>query len=357
MRDHSSVLQHFLLGFEGRTVSAELRELLAGGLAGVALFPRNFTSPAELRALTDEIHAAARAPVMIAIDQEGGARFSLPEPFTQWPSASDLGQLDDPVAVEQIARAMARELRAVGCNLNFAPMLDLHVNPASPVTTERSFGAEPHRVARLGAAFLRGLAAGGVLGCAKHFPGHGDAAIDPHDDQPIFAGDITLLETRELVPFAAAIAAGVPTIMTAHILLPKMDPARPASLSPRILQGMLREKLGFEGVILADDVGMGALRRRYGWGEAAVLALAAGSDIVMLCHDWFAVTPTIAAAERACESNQFDEIDWRAARLRIEELLAAAARCTENSLPLSTLGNAEHATLAEAVRERIEKGK
>jgi len=150
---------------------------------------------------------------------------------------AQLGRAEKTEFAEQIARAMALELRAAGCNLNFAPMLDLHVNPASPVTKDRSFGAEPHVVAKMGVAFDRGLRAGGVLSCAKHFPGHGDTLVDPHRDLPVFMGTMERLESSELVPFAAAVAAGEALIMTAHILLPRIDTDNPASLS-HVMLGM-----------------------------------------------------------------------------------------------------------------------
>src|SRR6266849_1618447 len=282
-RSRDSVLARFMLGFDGDTLSAELAGYLERGLAGVVLYKRNFRTAERRRELTAEIRRAAGRPVLIGIDQEGGTRFALQEPFTAWPSAAELGQAGDLGLVEQVARAMAVELRAAGCNLNFAPMLDLNVNPESPVTKNRSFGADPQLVAKMGVSFDQGLRAGRVLSCAKHFPGHGDAAVDPHLDLPVFAGTMERLESAELVPFAAAVAAGVPLVMTAHILLPQIDPDRPASLS--------RE-------ILADDLGMGAVARRYGPAEAAVETIRAGTDIAMLCHDWSAVAPAIDAVRQ-----------------------------------------------------------
>src|SRR5580692_539654 len=175
-----SVLARFMMGFEGNSLPGELAEYLARGLAGVVIYQRNFKSAEGLHDLTSAIRRAAGRPALIGIDQEGGTRFALREPFTAWPSAAELGRVGDPALTEQVARAMALELRAVGCNLNFAPMLDLHINPDSPVTTDRSFGGEPQQVAKMGAAFDRGLRAGRVLSCAKHFPGHGDAVVDPH---------------------------------------------------------------------------------------------------------------------------------------------------------------------------------
>jgi beta-N-acetylhexosaminidase len=159
----------------------------------------------------------------------------LPEPFTQWASPEELGKLDDAQIVEKQAAALARELQAVGCNLNFAPMLDLHLQPESPVTKGRSFGSDPQKVTRLGIAFARGLAGEGVLACAKHFPGHGDVMVDPHQDLPVFRGDAARVRTKEMMPFAALAFANVPMIMTAHILLPEIEARWPASLSGKIL--------------------------------------------------------------------------------------------------------------------------
>lgn len=351
------VLNRFLLGFDGTRLPRELADMLKRGLTGVAIFRRNWSSVEELRALSDSIRAAA-APrnVLIGIDQEGGTKFSLPEPFTQWPSPAALGALGDAQAVEEISRAIARELLAAGCNLNFAPMLDLHVNPESPVTQQRSYGADPQRVGAMGAAVIRGLGTEGVLSCAKHFPGHGDAAVDPHEDLPVFHGDAARLEQMELPPFAAAIAAGAPMIMTAHILLPKIDAALPASLSRTMLHDTLRRKMNFQGVTLIDDIGMGAIGQRHGAGEAAVLAIEAGTDLVAICHDWNAVAPALTAVQRAYESYRFDDVEWGASALRIERLLSIA----EGGMlpgrfarpPLEVIGCNAHRELAALVEKR-----
>jgi beta-N-acetylhexosaminidase len=347
-----SVLAHFMLGFDGDTLSGELAEYLAHGLAGVVLYRRNFMSAEGLRNLTVAIRQAAGHPVLIGIDQEGGTRFALQAPFTSWPSATELGRLDDVASTERVAHAMAVELRAVGCNLNFAPLLDLHLNSESPVTTDRSFGSDPNRVARMGTAVDRGLRHGGVLSCAKHFPGHGDAVVDPHLDLPVFAGSMERLESMELVPFAAGIAAGVPLVMTAHILLPLIDSENPASLSHVILDGILRRRLRFGGVILADDLGMGAIAKRYGPGEATVRTLRAGTDVAMLCHDWGAVAPAIAAVSRAKEEGRFDGSEWSESLGRIERV------CMQTEVPgpapsLDILGCKDHQQLAEEIRERL----
>ena len=351
--NRDSVLARFMLGFDGDTLPAELAGYLERGLAGVVVYKRNFHSVTRLRALTAEIRRAAGRPVLIGIDQEGGTRFALQEPFTAWPSAAELGRAGDLGLVEQVARAMAVELRAAGCNLNFAPMLDIDVNPESPVTKDRSFGGDPRLVAKMGVAFDRGLRAGRVLSCAKHFPGHGDTLVDPHHDLPVFAGTMEHLESAELVPFAALVAAGVPVVMTAHILLPRIDPRQPASLSRTMLDGVLRRRMGFSGVILADDLGMGAIARQYGPGEAAVETLRAGTDITMLCHDWTAVAPAIATVRQAHQAGRFDAAEWHASFERIERTCASAELPAPES-PLEILACDEFRALAALVRARLD---
>lgn len=343
-----------MLGFDGHAIPAQLAEYLAGGLGGVVLYQRNFTGAKHLFELTAAIREAAARPVLIGIDQEGGTRFALKPPFTAWPSAAELGRLGDVEAVEQVGRATATELRAVGCNVNFAPMLDLHVNPESPVTRDRSFGSDPQLVARLGSALHRGLRSGGVLSCAKHFPGHGDAAVDPHLDLPVFAGTMERLDSAELVPFAAAVTAGVPLVMTAHILLPRIDPENPASISRKLLEGVLRSRLRFGGVILADDLGMGAIVKRYGPGEASIRTLEAGTDVAMLCHDWSAVAPAIEAVRAATRGGRFDEEEWRAASQRIERA-CAQAQAFESRPSIDVIGCQEFRELAEGIRARLER--
>lgn len=348
------VLQRFLVGFEGTTLPGELTAMLAGGLAGVAIYPRNFRSLDELLALTSSIRrAAAGQPVLIGIDQEGGTKFSLGAPFTPWPSPAELGRLSNTSLVERVARALARELRAAGVNLDFAPMLDLATNPDSPVTRGRSFGSDPHEVARLGVAFSDGLAAEGILACAKHFPGHGDAAVDPHLDLPRFDGTRERLVQQELIPFSAAIDAGVPLIMTAHILLPQLDADRPASVSPVLLKEVLRNDLRFNGVILADDLGMGAIAKRYGPGESAVQALQAGTDIVMLCHDWSTTEPAISAVTQAFADGRFGTAPWSQSGARIATL-RQCLRDLDSPAPLvETIGCPEHRALAAEARSTL----
>jgi beta-N-acetylhexosaminidase len=353
----SRVVEKFLVGFEGTCLPAPLGALLEQGLAGVVIYARNCSSLEGLRALTEEIHAAARRgghpTALVGMDQEGGQRFALPEPFTPWPSATELGLVDDSAAAEQVGAAIARELRAVGCNLDFAPMLDLALQPDSPVTRDRSFGADPARVARLGTSFARGLSSEGVLACAKHFPGHGDTLLDPHEELPLFDASLDRLVQVELVPFAAAVRAGMPVIMTAHILLPQIDAGRPASLSRFVLDSLLRQRLGFGGVILADDLGMGAICKHRTPGQAAIESFQAGSDIAMLCHDWSAVAPAIEAVQHARVAGQLDAGELQASRARIARLRAELDKRGPSAPSVDVVGCAAHRSLAERIRARI----
>jgi beta-N-acetylhexosaminidase len=344
-------VRRFMVGFEGTSLPIQTRELLEQGLAGVAVYARNFTSIEGLKRLNNEIRAAAGGKVLIGMDQEGGTRFSLPAPFTQWPSPSDLGSLGDENAVREVARAMGRELSSVGCNLNFAPMLDLHLNPASPVTQVRSFGSDPELVGRMGAAFLAGLGEEGILGCAKHFPGHGDTFVDPHKHLPVFQGSAERLEKTELVPFAAAIAASVTTIMTAHILLPKIDAEHPASLSRTMLTDTLRARMKFGGLILADDLGMGAITKHHPPAEAAVATFAAGTDIAMLCHDTSLIAPAIETTTQAVQSGKLSSEEWKSAGQRINRVLENINWPKKTSL--NVVGCAEHQALSAKLREKI----
>ena len=227
------------------------------------------------------------------------------------------------------------------------------MNPESPVTKDRSFGSDPNLVARMGAAFDRGLRSGGVLSCAKHFPGHGDAAVDPHLDLPVFAGTMERLESAELVPFAAAVAAGVPMVMTAHILLPQIDPENPASLSRTMLDGVLRRRLRFRRRDPRRRSRHGRHRQAIRPGEAAVQTLRAGTDIAMLCHDWSAVAPAIAASgERSLEGG-FDEVEWRASLNRIERACIQAEAPGPRPCDRHFWDATTYQRLAEGIRARV----
>ncbi|SCL24590.1 beta-N-acetylhexosaminidase [Micromonospora rhizosphaerae] len=267
-------------GFVGTTPPHWVCRWLGEGLGSVVLFARNIVDPEQLAALTAALRAE-RPDVVVAIDEEAGdvTRIESARGSSR-PGNYALGVVDDPGLTEEVARDLGAELAAVGVTLNYAPDADVNSNPGNPVIGVRSFGAEPGLVARHTAAWIRGLQAGGVAACAKHFPGHGDTRVDSHHGLPRIGGDRARLDAIELAPFRAAVAAGVQAVMTGHLLVPALDPELPATLSPRILGGLLREELGFQGVVVTDAVEMRAVADRYGFAGAAVRALAAGADAI-----------------------------------------------------------------------------
>jgi len=284
-----------LPGFRGTTLPDWLRARLEAGLAGVCLFAENIVadspgspdaggpdSDARLAALTGEIRAANAAAV-VAIDEEGGDVTRLAAATgSPYPGNAVLGRLDDPALTAAVARAVATRLAAGGVTLNFAPVADVNSNPLNPVIGVRSFGASAELAARHVAAWTAAHEEAGVATSVKHFPGHGDVAVDSHHDLPVLDIDSDLLRSRELVPFAAAIAAGARTVMTSHIVVRAVDPTGPATFSAPVLQGLLRDELGFTGVIVSDALDMRGASGTIGIPAAAVRALAAGVDLLCL---------------------------------------------------------------------------
>lgn len=277
-----SIAATLLPGFVGTTLPEWLAERLRGGLGGVCLFGQNIADAAQLRALTEAIYAA-NPDAIVAIDEEGGDVTRLYyESGSPYPGNAVLGRLGDPAYTESVARRVGVELRRAGVNLDFAPDIDINSNPDNPVIGVRSFGTSPEVVAEHGAAWTRGLQSAGVAVAAKHFPGHGDTAADSHLELPVVDLSAEQLRERELVPFRAVVAAGARAVMTSHILLPQLDAALPATLSPAIVQGMLRGDLGFDGVVVSDALDMHGASGTRGIPEAAVLALAAGCDLLCI---------------------------------------------------------------------------
>lgn len=275
----SSVL---LPGFVGTELPEWLSVRLRGGLGGVCLFAQNIASPEQLRTLTAAIREANPLAI-IAIDEEGGdvsrLHAATGSPF---PGNAVLGRLDDVALTASVGAAVARELRAAGVNVNFAPDVDINSNPDNPVIGVRSFGTDPQLVARHAAAWVAAHEAEGVAVSAKHFPGHGDTSSDSHHALPVIDLPLETLRERELVPFEAAVAAGARTIMSSHILLPQLDAEGPATFSSRILEGMLRGDLGFTGVIVSDALDMTGASGEIGIPAAAVRALAGGCDLLCI---------------------------------------------------------------------------
>ena len=304
---HRRIGQLVIVGFGGVSVPAELRTLAREfDLGGVILFARNAEAPEQLAELTREVQELARdLPLWVSVDQEGGRVARLGRPFTEWPPMATLGRSGDASLADRFARALARELRAVGIALNYAPVLDVHTNPANPVIGDRALDGRAEVVAELGAVIIRALQDEGVAACGKHFPGHGDTAADSHLELPIVPHSPERLRAVELLPFRAAIAAGVAAIMSAHVLVPALDETRPSTLSPAIMGGLLRDELGFDGVILSDDLQMGAIAGGHTLDRAVVGALAAGCDGVLICAPDQAIQAgALEAVVRAAEEQQ-----------------------------------------------------
>jgi beta-N-acetylhexosaminidase len=270
----------------------ELRSIAPGG---IVLFARNVSTLEATRALLADARAAigGDAPALGCVDQEGGRVVRLRFAEEAMPAMMALGASEDEALAERAGAQLAAELRAIGANVNFAPVLDLALEPGNTVIGTRSLGSDPCLVARLGAALVRGMQGGGVAAAVKHFPGHGATAIDSHVALPIVDADEATLHARELVPFVAAFAVGVRAVMSAHVVVPALDPDRPATLSPRILTRLLREDLGFDGVCFTDCLEMDAIAAGAGTAGGAALALAAGADAAIISHDL-----TLARASR-----------------------------------------------------------
>jgi beta-N-acetylhexosaminidase len=270
----------------GTTVTPEMRSLAREfQLGGVTLFKRNIEVPEQVAELSDDVQRlSSELPLWVAVDQEGGRVARLRAPFTEWPPMATLGRAGDETLAYRFASALAAELTAVGITLDYAPVLDIHTNPNNPIIGDRALAEDATMVARLGAQIIRGLQDNGVAACGKHFPGHGDTSVDSHLALPLVEHPPDRIRRVECVPFREAIRNEVAFMMTAHILVPALDAQKPATLSPAIVRGMLREELGFDGVILSDDLEMKAIAEAYSVPDAAVQAIAAGCDGVLVCR-------------------------------------------------------------------------
>jgi beta-N-acetylhexosaminidase len=277
-----------MTGFAGTTLSTEtLRTLRTERPSLFILFAQNYQDPRQLIELTDELQAKTAeaglaTPALISVDQEGGRVQRFRSGFTLLPTARKVGEKDSPELALELTRLQARELHAAGLQLNFSPVCDVNTNPANPVIGDRAYGETPDRVARIASAVVKGHLEEGVEACIKHFPGHGDTHLDSHESLPTVHTPLDTLKQREWLPFREAIRSGCRFLMSAHILLPHLDPVNPGTLSPAFLKRYLRDEIGYTGIITSDDMEMGAITKNYGVEEAPVRALEAGCDI--LCY-------------------------------------------------------------------------
>jgi len=282
--------QMVMAGFDGKAPTEEIRALIRDRkLGGVIYFRRNAGTAGEVARLSAALHElaaeATKAPLWIAVDQEGGMVARLDRGVTVMPGQMTLGAARSAKWARETAYDSGAQLARLGVNLNFAPCLDVNNNPANPVIGVRSFGERPELVAELGVAAIRGYREAGVVACAKHFPGHGDTVADSHRELPVVPHDRKRLEAVELMPFRLAVAAGAQAIMTAHVRFPALEPdGLPATLSPRILRGLLRDEWGYDGVVFTDCLEMKAISGTVGVARGAVMAVKAGADVVLVSH-------------------------------------------------------------------------
>jgi beta-N-acetylhexosaminidase len=343
--------QVLIAGFAAREAPQSVLSLAhAGALGGVILFKRNLGTVTEVSALVRGLASAApaEAPLLVSIDQEGGRVARLGDPVLSLPPMRTLGDLSDTELTRRAGRALGQQLGALGITCDFAPVLDVDSNPENPVIGDRSFGTDPKRVTEHGLAFAAGLSEAGIIGCGKHFPGHGDTHLDSHLALPHVSHGRDRLEAMELVPFRAA-CGRIPMLMTAHIVFEALDPQRPATLSPTVITELLRKDMGYDGVVVSDDLEMRAIRDHYGIPDAACQAIEAGCDAVLICSDVEALRDAHKALlERARRSSPFAEKLERAASRFV------ALRAKHAKTPI--LDNvALHAALACADAHAVER--
>lgn len=248
-----------------------------------------------------------KVPLFISVDEEGGRVSRFPDEYKKLPSNKVIGTINNKEFSYKVGSVIGEELKSFGFNLNFAPVMDINSNPKNPVIGDRSFGNNTEVVSTLGVQTLKGLQAQNIIAAVKHFPGHGDTSVDSHVGLPLVNNDLDRLKSLELVPFKGAIENGADMVMIAHILLPKIDPENPTSFSKTIITDILRKDLGFDGVVITDDMTMGAIAKNYDIGEASVKSLLAGTDIILVCHDFNNEVKVLNAIKGAVESNKISE--------------------------------------------------
>jgi len=338
-----------IVGFEGKDAPPELLARIRDGrVGGVVLFARNLGTLDEIAALTRSLHDAVPAgepPILVSIDQEGGRVQRIRAPLSVWPPMARLGARGDERLTHDVGRALGAELLALGFNVDYAPVLDVHTNPANPVIGDRAFGEEVERATTHALAFWRGLEESGVRGCGKHFPGHGDTATDSHLTLPHVDHDEERLRSVELEPFRRAAQAQVPIFMTAHVVYPAID-SRPATMSHRWLTAILRLELGYRGVIMSDDLDMKAVAAQFPVEETVRTALLAGVDCFLACRD-----PEVQArAEAALDDAAAKDAEVRA---RLQDS-AARLHAFRKTLKRPTIDPTEALKLAAAHRDLTE---
>ena len=321
--------QLLMVGIQGQTLDSATRDFLNEIRPnGVILFARNIESPRQIAELNRDLQKFAidmgLDPFFISVDQEGGRVRRLREPFSEFPASWEMANSDSPEAsVKDFASRTAAELRLAGFNLDFVPVLDMvdeKVDLKTTVIGDRSFGSNPETVAHLGNIVIREMRLAGVIPCAKHFPGHGATTVDSHFDLPVDRRLLQELESRDLIPFRQAVNNQIEMIMTAHVLFPMLDLDKPATMSSRILDNLLRKVMGYDGVIITDDLDMGAVSKSYSTDTCVVESFNAGADILLICNSRDKALEAIASLKTAVRDGRIDPHQVSVSINRIESL-------------------------------------
>jgi beta-N-acetylhexosaminidase len=338
------------VGFHGTSPSAEVLELVRRGAYGVILLGRNVESAEQVAELSAALKRAAGRPLLVSIDQEGGrvARLRAAQGFTELPPMRAIGAAGDQALAREVGALLGRELRAAGIDQDYAPVVDVDTNPLNPVIGDRSFSRDPLAVARLGTALMAGIQSQGVAACAKHFPGHGDTLQDSHRDLPRLTHSLARLEAVELVPFRTLAAAGVASVMTAHVVFEALDPRRPATLSAPVMR-LLREWCGFDGCAVSDDLEMAAVAQHFPLEEVVPASVAAGVDALLVCHRHEEQARAVDLLRRAVERGDVSPGRLAQARARVARLLEWAGPPPDPRRVREALRTPAHLELAARV--------
>lgn len=347
------------IGIQGKSLSDDEKKfIISNQIGGVVLFSRNFENIKQFHELCHDIHSLRlktpdKTPLFLSIDMEGGRVQRLKEPFTIWPPLKKVGDIDNPTLSFLFSQRMGQELRAFGINLNFAPCADIFSNPKNTVIGDRSLGPDPEHVAKHVSAIVRGYIKSDVIACVKHFPGHGNTLLDSHEDLPQEELDLKRLEDFEMIPFKRAFKARVEMCMTSHILFSKVDPKYPVSLSEIFIQKILKDHCRFRGLVVTDDLDMGALRKNFSIEEIAVQALKAGSDLLLYCNEPLSPLKAIEAAIGATVQGVLNKSEIES---RIKKVQEFKKQTILNPDPISfeeaqkVINNPENKELAQAIK-------
>ncbi|GCF06489.1 beta-N-acetylhexosaminidase [Dictyobacter arantiisoli] len=355
--------QVFMVGFPGTTVTPEIIDLIKNEhIGGLVLFSRNLEHANQIQTLTTQLQAIAREaghryPLLISVDQENGMVRRFGESATVFPGNMTLGAIGSTEMTREVAQATGREMAALGINMNLAPVADVNNNPANPVIGIRSFGEDAQEVGRHVAAMVAGYRDAGIITCLKHFPGHGDTAVDSHLALPSVPYTLERLEKLELIPFKQGIAAGADSIMIAHLALPALmsaDELFPATLSPVVVHDLLRQKMGYQGVIITDCLEMNAVSETVGVPDGAVMALQAGNDLILVSHQYPRQKGSLEAVRNALRTGKLSEQTIRSASERILNLKAHTLSWEKlpDQADLALISNSAHQQLRDRAYEQ-----